>query len=211
MNLISTDPVDASLLKGKTLVVFETVSFNGTSVFVHADLNDEAQTIRFPEIRTTAVDKTDGDKELALDSLVKVVDTVSFHNLDPEKTYVVKGRMMEQDGKELISKGETVTGETRFSPEESDGTVDVEFSFSTEGRSNAAFVVFEEVYEVNEDDELVLIGEHKDLTDEDQSVYLGDKPDIPKTGDATNVLLPVAAMLASIIGMAMLLYRRRTM
>ena len=119
--------------------------------------------------------------------------------------------MMEQDGKELISKGETVTGETRFSPEESDGTVDVEFSFSTEGRSNAAFVVFEEVYEVNEDDELVLIGEHKDLTDEDQSVYLGDKPDIPKTGDATNVLLPVAAMLASIIGMAMLLYRRRTM
>lgn len=45
---------DASLLAGKEIVVFEAIGREGRIFATHADIDDEGQTVRFPEIHTTA-------------------------------------------------------------------------------------------------------------------------------------------------------------
>ena len=54
--------VDASLLAGKTTVVFESLSKEGKELAVHADIDDEGQTVHWPEIHTTAT--IDGKKNI---------------------------------------------------------------------------------------------------------------------------------------------------
>ncbi|MCD7955842.1 MAG: VaFE repeat-containing surface-anchored protein [Lachnospiraceae bacterium] len=51
-------------LAGKTLVAFETVSRNGTAVFVHADITDEAQTVTIlaPQAEISKQDVTTGEE-----------------------------------------------------------------------------------------------------------------------------------------------------
>ena len=56
---------DASALSGKTLVAFETLSYEEHEVAVHADIKDANQTIYFPEIKTTAKDGSDGDQDVS--------------------------------------------------------------------------------------------------------------------------------------------------
>ena len=51
---------DASSLKGKTVVVFESLAYKDKEVAVHTDIADEGQTIYFPEIKTTATDAASG-------------------------------------------------------------------------------------------------------------------------------------------------------
>ena len=53
------------------LVVFEDLYYQDKVVAVHADITDEDQTVWFPEIRTTAVDKKDGDKEVVSEGKVR--------------------------------------------------------------------------------------------------------------------------------------------
>ena len=45
---------DTTSLKGKTTVVFEELYQDEMQLAVHTDINDEDQTIYFPEIKTTA-------------------------------------------------------------------------------------------------------------------------------------------------------------
>ncbi|PGT60377.1 adhesin, partial [Bacillus cereus] len=58
--------MDASELQGKEVVVFEDLLYEGYMVAVHADMNDEGQTIQFvnPTVKTTATNKADGIKEM---------------------------------------------------------------------------------------------------------------------------------------------------
>ncbi|PGT50277.1 adhesin, partial [Bacillus cereus] len=58
--------LNASELQGKEVVVFEDLLYEGYMVAVHADMNDEGQTIQFvnPTVKTTATNKADGTKEL---------------------------------------------------------------------------------------------------------------------------------------------------
>uniref|UniRef100_UPI001485B157 VaFE repeat-containing surface-anchored protein n=1 Tax=Enterococcus songbeiensis TaxID=2559927 RepID=UPI001485B157 len=67
---------NASALKGKTIVVFETAYQGEKEVAVHADINDEGQTVKVPnpKIGTTATDKTDGDKVIDPDKQVTITD-----------------------------------------------------------------------------------------------------------------------------------------
>ena len=43
-----TFTVSGSLLVGKTVVAFETLEYNGVAIAIHADINDEGQTVTFP-------------------------------------------------------------------------------------------------------------------------------------------------------------------
>lgn len=47
--VVVTFTFDATGLEGKTLVAFETCTYEGKNVAVHADINDEKQTIYVPE------------------------------------------------------------------------------------------------------------------------------------------------------------------
>ena len=85
---------DASALSGKTLVAFETMTFEDHEVAVHADIKDANQTIYFPEIKTIAKDGSDGDQDVSASKEVTIVDTVTYHGLMPGSEYKVIGTLM---------------------------------------------------------------------------------------------------------------------
>ena len=64
---------DASALKGKTIVAFESVSYQENEVAVHADIESEPQSIYIPEIGTTAKDGKDGDQEALAEKETQIV------------------------------------------------------------------------------------------------------------------------------------------
>lgn len=79
----------------------------------------------------------------------------------------------------------SVKGETEFTAEESNGTVNVEFLFNSSQIDNATIVVFEELYLVttNQDgsETETLVATHKDINDAAQTVTIKDETN-PKTG-----------------------------
>lgn len=169
---------DSTALKGKSVVVFESLEFEGEEIAVHADIEDEYQTVTFvePEIGTSAAG-ADGEKELGANTEVTLVDTVSYKNLVPGKTYTINGILMDKGtGKPLQVSGAEVTATTTFTPEEPSGTVDVVFTFDATSLKGKTVAVFESL-----EHEGVEIAVHADIEDEGQTVTFGEeKP--PKIG-----------------------------
>ena len=73
----------------------------------------------------------------------------------------------------LLIDDETITSKAVFTPEESEGTVEVEFTFDVTGLAGKEIVVFEEAYR-----EDVLLAVHADIEDHDQSIRVRE----PKIG-----------------------------
>ena len=71
---------DASLLAGQQVVVFETLYRLDKEITVHADIEDENQTIEViqPGVDTVAVDGFDGDKDVVADPEAEITDTLSY-------------------------------------------------------------------------------------------------------------------------------------
>ncbi|MBR3032213.1 MAG: VaFE repeat-containing surface-anchored protein [Clostridiales bacterium] len=194
--------LDSSLLQSKKVVAFEKVLYLGREVATHMDLEDEEQTVIFPEIGTTAT--VEGKKEFYPEELVVLTDTVSFENLIPGHVYELCGTVMKTDGSAFAPAGLPLTSVIRFIPETEEGTVDVEFRFNASSlKKGDQLVVFEKLYLVevvrSEDgqgvEKKILLTTHEDLTDKGQTVTV--KPWLPKTGeeDATgNILIGLIAI-----------------
>lgn len=120
------------------------------------------------EIGTTAKFEN-GEKETAAAQFVTLIDTVSYTGLVPNKEYTVSGVLMDKaTGKELLIDGEPVTAEAVFTPEKSDGTVDVEFVFDARELLTATeTVVFETLYRDG-----IELAVHADIEDEGQTVTI---------------------------------------
>jgi len=160
--------LNGSSLAGKDIVVFETIKENGVPVASHEDLADEDQMIHFPELKTTAVDKGNNKSE---GSRI-ITDTVSYHNLIPGKTYVVKGSLMDKSTKKPVSDQKSeITGTVVFTPDKPDGKINVDFQFDATGCYDRELVAFEQLY-VDEVKEKTLIASHEDFEDEKQTVLL---------------------------------------
>lgn len=157
--------LDATLLDGHTLVVFESLYIRSTLVGEHKDINDEGQTVYVPEIGTQA-HNGNGVKEIAAGESTVVVDTVSYRNLVPGLTYTVHGKLMDR-----VTKLPVAEGSVEFVPETSEGTVDMEFVVDTRALEGHALVAFEYL-EIRD----VPVASHEDLEDEGQTVY------VPKIG-----------------------------
>jgi len=95
---------DASTLQGTSIVVFETLYHNNLEVAVHADIEDQGQTIDFVDIRikTTAKDKERGGKEASANKAVTIVDTVEYKDLIVGQEYTVKGILMNKATEEAL-------------------------------------------------------------------------------------------------------------
>lgn len=160
---------DASALEGKTVVAYEHVYRDGKEVATHADINDENQSIHWPSIGTTATDFDGKGHTVKVGEAVVIRDTVAYKNLVPGTEYKVSGVLMDKEtGKPFLdAKGNQITGETTFSPEQADGSVDVLFTVDTSLLAGKKFVAFEKLY-TNE----VEITSHEDLEDEGQTVYV---------------------------------------
>ena len=159
---------DAKLIKADTnIVVFESLYSDSKELTVHADIEDEEQTVTVivPEIKTEA--STDGKKETTIGGEITIEDIVFYRNLTPGKEYVVKGTLMNKTtGKPVTVNDEPVTAEAAFTPETRDGEVKVTFTFNSYVITETTdVVVFESLY--REDVEIAV---HADIEDEGQSV-----------------------------------------
>lgn len=136
--------IDTIALGGKTITVYEKLYDDGGSLIAeHTDKSDVNQqvTVIEPEIGTTALDGHDGDKNVVTDGKTTVIDTVEYKNVIPGKTYTLKGslhvKVTDEEGnvteKALEVDGKPVTAETTFTPEKSDGKVEVTFTFDSTG------------------------------------------------------------------------------
>lgn len=179
---------DAKYIKADTdIVVFESLYKDGTELAVHADIDDEGQTVKVkvPEIKTTA--KANGKKEIIVKGEITIEDTVKYSNLTPGKEYRIVGILMDKStGKPFEIDGKAVTREVAFTPEKSNGKVTVSFTFDSSAiKENTELVVFETLYRDN-----VEIAVHADIDDEGQTVKINvpapEKPSTPKTGDDRN-------------------------
>ncbi len=177
---------DSKFIKeGSDIVVFESLYKDGKELAVHADIEDEGQTVKvkIPEIRTQAT--ADGKKEITANSRVKIEDAVSYNNLTPGKEYTVKGVLMDKStGEPLLVDGEEIRSSFTFKPEASDGEITVTFVFDASGLTAATeIVVFESLYRDG-----VEIAAHADIEDEGQTVKITPPvPDVPQTGDESNL------------------------
>ena len=81
---------DAESVAGETVVAFEDLSYKGIQLTTHADINDENQTVYLPDIHTSAVDAETGIKNSYRDGHITITDTVTYENLIPGNTYVLK-------------------------------------------------------------------------------------------------------------------------
>ena len=214
--------LDATALAGKTIVAFESVSYQDKEVAFHTQIDDAPQTIYFPEIKTTAKDGKDGDKEVLAEKETSIIDTVSYKDLVTGLTYRIVGTLMDKEtGKEVLIDGKPVTSEATFKPENSEGAVEVTFTFDATALSGHDVVVFEKLYVSTGDKDNkkeVELTNHEDINDNDQTVKITDVPkDTPdistpvKTGDDTPLLLyaGIAAGALLLAGIATVIYFRK--
>ena len=123
-----------------------------------------------------------------------------------------------------------------FRPSKANGFVEIKFEINTTGLEGKELVAFETAYKINdyvkdmdlEKADKVVVAEHKDINDEGQTVKIvkpeesvtpttPKKPEtptpiktvIPKTGDTTNILLPIAFLAAALTGFICVLLRRK--
>lgn len=166
-----TFSVDTSTLSNKKLVVFEKLEADGNVIASHEDLTDEGQTVEVipPEIKTSAADGADGDKEVTADGKATIVDTVKYTGLVPGTEYELQGTLMDAETGEALkgADGKDITASAKFTPQAQDGTKDVTFTFDASALGGAKTVVFEKLFVDG-----TLIGSHEDPTDKDQTVEI---------------------------------------
>lgn len=162
------------------VVVFESLYREEIEIAVHADIEDEGQSVKVyvPEIKTTA--SINGKKEITTAGKVTIEDVVSYTNLIPGTEYTIRGTLMNKATGEVFTvNGETITAEVKFTPESRNGEVKVTFTFDAHDfTTSTKLVVFESLYR-----EDVEITTHKDIEDKDQTVTITPPPDVPQTGD----------------------------
>jgi len=142
-SVIVTFEFDAKYIKADTdIVVFESLLHEGKELAVHADIEDESQTVtvHVPEIGTQAT--IGEEKEVTIDGPVTIDDVVAYKNLTPGKEYNVYGILMDKNTVEALKvHGEEIHAESTFTPETADGETVVQFTFDTTGLVDSTEIV----------------------------------------------------------------------
>lgn len=177
---------DARYIKKDTdIVVFESLYSEDKELAVHADIEDEGQTVtvKIPEIGTKA--SIDGKKEFTANGDITIDDVVSYKNLTVGKEYTISGVLMDKaTGKAFLVDGKEVCSEVTFTPEAADGEVTVSFTFDGSViNKDTEIVVFETLYRDGTE-----IAVHADIDDKNQTVTIHPQPEPekPQTGDNSN-------------------------
>lgn len=188
--------IDADELNGKTVVAFEDLRHEGTVVAIHADINDEGQSVHKLKIGTTLTGADKSGKTVASDSEIELIDTVSYENLIPGQEYTIEGKLVNKDGDQVMDKdNKPSVASTTFTPDKANGTVDIKFTVDTSKMHDGdKLVAFEYAY-VTHNGQKFMIGHHADINDEGQTVKVEVESPTPKVTletSAKNMMLPVA-------------------
>lgn len=178
---------DARYIKKDTdIVVFESLYSENKELAVHAEIDDESQTVtvKLPKIGTKA--SIEGKKKFTANGDITIDDVVSYKHLTAGKEYTIKGILMDKStGKQFLVDGKEVCSEVTFTPETADGEVTVSFTFDGSViTKETEIVVFETLY--RDETEIAV---HADIDDKDQTVTIHPQPEPekPQTGDNSNI------------------------
>ena len=178
---------DARYIKKDTdIVVFESLYSENKELAVHAEIDDEGQTVtvKIPKIGTKA--SIEGKKKFTTNGDITIDDVVSYKHLTAGKEYTIKGVLMDKStGKQFLVDGKEVCSEVTFTPETADGEVTVSFTFDGSViTKETEIVAFETLYREGTE-----IAVHADIEDENQTVTIHPQPEPekPQTGDDSNL------------------------
>lgn len=172
--------------KDTDIVVFESLYSEDKELAVHAEIDDEGQTVtvKIPKIGTKA--SVDGKKEFTANGDITIDDVVSYKNFTAGKEYTIKGVLMDKStGKQFLVDGKEVCSEVTFTPETADGEVTVSFTFDGSViTKETEIVVFETLYREGTE-----IAVNANIEDENQTVTIHPQPEPekPQTGDNSNL------------------------
>ena len=162
---------DSYDLKGKTLVVYETLTdAKGAKLAEHRDKSDVSQqvTVLTPKLSTSAMGDADNSKSVTAEDDVTVTDYVRYTGLTAGQTYTLTGTLMDKSTKKAFmdADGTPVTATAEFTAEAESGTATVTFTFDASGiKTGTKLVAFETVATNG-----IEIADHKDINDIDQTV-----------------------------------------
>ena len=196
---------DSSVLKGKSIVVFEDVYSNDIPVIINEDLKDTKEYIYYPEIHTSA--SASGQKNDVKAGKIEITDTVSYKNLIPGKEYDLKGLLMDKtSGQPVKGLFGSVKGETKFTPKTADGSVEVKFSFDASQYAGKTVVVFEDLYHNDKP-----VTDHHDINDQAQSVSFAEaSPKTGITGNKTTLIILIVCVAAAAGVICTVLHKKKT-
>jgi len=159
--------------KDKELLSFEIVISRNNVIVKLGTLTNDA--IELPMISTYAYDKETESKNIVIDGIATIIDTVTYTNLEVGKEYTMSGVLMDKaTGEALLVDGEEICSQATFTPTSKSGTVDVEFTFDLASLAKTDLVVFEKLYIDDEE-----VATHEDIEDEGQTVSLIEKEEEP--------------------------------
>ena len=162
---------DSYDLKGKTLVVYETLTdAKGAKLAEHRDKSDVSQqvTVLTPKLSTSAVGDADNSKSVTAEGDVTVTDYVRYTGLTAGQTYTLTGTLMDKSTKKdfVDTDGNPVTATAEFTADAESDTATVTFTFNASGiKTGTKLVAFETVATNG-----IEIADHKDINDIDQTV-----------------------------------------
>lgn len=174
--------VDASSFTKETSVVaFERIERDGRELAMHADLEDDDQTIHYGGIvRTIAKDENLVSHNVIGGPGSVIIDTIEYKNLSTKETYVIEGSIYDKTAGKLLG----ITAKANFKPATVDGTTTLKFTFDGTDLQNHTLVVFEKL-SLNGTE----IDKHEDPEDKDQTIYvpeIGTKADKAKSNKVTD-------------------------
>ena len=162
---------DSYDLKGKTLVVYETLTdAKGAKLAEHRNKSDVSQqvTVLTPKLSTSAVGDADNSKSVTAEGDVTVTDYVRYTGLTAGQTYTLTGTLMDKSTKKSFvdADGNPVTATAEFTAEAESGTATVTFTFNASSIKTGTKLIAFETLSTNG----IEIADHKDINDIDQTV-----------------------------------------
>lgn len=197
--------LDASLLGGKDIVVFEKLysKKTGNCIALHEDIENKDQTIHINDVKIDT-------KAYSFDTKTNIVnqskhttikDKVSYENLVPNLKYSMKGILMDKStSKPLLIDGKTITSTLDFVSETSNGEVEMTFKLDTTGLERKEIVVYEQL-EIDG----ILVGKHEDINDKDQTIKVSS---VPPTSTETNMKSYLLMASCALFAISLLVIRR---
>lgn len=165
---VLTFTVRTSDLAGQTLVAFEDLYHNDVRVATHSEINDEEQSIHYPEVATKAIDVNTQD-EVGKVGQTQIIDTVHLTNLIPGLSYTLSGVAMDKNAH--ITLGSDVGNEAHravrtFTATAAEMDVQMVYTMDVSKYEEKTLVIFEELIFNGK-----VVRTHNDYNDLEQTVY----------------------------------------
>lgn len=159
---------DASKLNGKALTAVANIKLDGTTVLQHnTALDNEYETLLFPEVTTKAFDTRNKTQEAMAIKNASVTDQISYTRLQAGMGHIIKTTLVDKSTGNVLkdAKGKDLIFTEEFKPAASEGSYDVVLEFDATNLIGKTAVVYQEIF-MGEN----IVAQHKDINAESQTL-----------------------------------------